>query len=63
MMKSRLMSLGFDIWKLLCNGYTKNPPSSQELQTNELLEGKYFLDTKESQEPSREGIIIGGSGK
>lgn len=30
-LKSRLRSPGYDILQLICNGYTKTPPSSQEL--------------------------------
>ena len=32
--KSRIISLGFDLQNLFFNGYTKTPPSSQELQKN-----------------------------
>jgi len=41
-MKSKLMNLGYDVWNLVCNGYTKTSPSGEELRKNNVALNEIF---------------------
>ena len=42
------MNLGSDVWNLVCNGCTKTPPSSEELQNNNVALNDIFGNIRDS---------------
>lgn len=40
--KSKLMNLGSDVWNLVCKGFSKTPPSGEELQNNNVALNESF---------------------
>jgi len=47
-MKSKSINLGSDVWNLGCNGCTKTPPSSEELQKNNVTLNEIISDILDS---------------